>query len=202
MAAAIAGSPPPTSVLVALHSGIVEVGADGTATSISPCPTSTAPSGSWPWPGPTTAVGHAVKDVVVHDPVVVTLSPPRFLRVGDTSRLLVEIANISGPAGAYAVELTHRGRLSTSDIDNQTADLIAGGRASLEFPLTGTAIGDHDLTLLVTDPNGNALVKTLTLGVRATSGRDHSVSAAARAGRKHLTLDDDRFSGSCPVPAS
>ena len=45
-------------------------------------PTSTAPSASWRWPGRRTGVGHAAKDVIVRDPVVVTASLPRFLRVG------------------------------------------------------------------------------------------------------------------------
>jgi uncharacterized protein YfaS (alpha-2-macroglobulin family) len=46
-------------------------------------------------------VGHAVKDVLVRDPVVVSASIPQFLLTGDTSRLLVEINNVAGPAGDY-----------------------------------------------------------------------------------------------------
>lgn len=162
------GAPPPTSVLVALHSGIVEVGPDGTASIDFGMPdfNGTVRVMAMAWTDK--AVGHAVKDVVVHDPVVVTLSPPRFMRVDDTARLLVEIANVSGPAGAYQVELSTAKGIETED-GARTVELDEGGRSALDFFLTGTRIGDHDLRLLVTGPNGDALVKTLTLGVRATS---------------------------------
>ena len=90
---------------MALHSGVVEVGADGTATVSFDMPdfagTVRVMAMAWSQNG----VGHASTDVVVRDPVVVTLSPPRFLRVDDTSRLLVEIANVAGPAGTYTVSL-------------------------------------------------------------------------------------------------
>ena len=45
------------------------------------------------------------KDVFVRDPVVVTASIPRFLAIGDTSRLLVEVNNVSGPAGDYRLSV-------------------------------------------------------------------------------------------------
>ena len=73
------------------------------------------------------AVGHAEADVFVRDPVVVTMSPPRFLRLDDSSRLLVEINNISGPAGTYKVELITGEGLST-DAAETTFDLAQGGR--------------------------------------------------------------------------
>ncbi|HWA18745.1 MAG TPA: alpha-2-macroglobulin family protein [Devosia sp.] len=163
------GTPPATSVLVAMHSGIVKVGADGTATVTFDMPdfsgTARLMAMAWTKKG----VGHAQADVIVRDPVVVTMSPPRFLRLDDQSRLLVEINNVGGPAGTYRVQLVTEEGLAT-DANDQTVDLAAGGRTALSLGLTGTAIGDNDLTLIVTDPSGNAYVKQLTLGVRATSG--------------------------------
>ncbi len=192
-----AGSPPPTSVLVALHSGIVEVDADGKASIDFDMPdfNGTVRVMAMAWTG--TAVGHAVKDVVVHDPVVVTLSPPRFVRVGDEARLLVELANVSGPTGSYSVELTTTEGLAGGG-DIRTIDLTTGGRASLDFNLTGTSIGDHDLRLLVVDPNGNALIKTLTLGVRATSVAVTRAVTLPIAPGDTLTLDDARFARFLP----
>jgi uncharacterized protein YfaS (alpha-2-macroglobulin family) len=168
-AAARLGTPPPTSVLVALHSGIVEVGADGTATVSFEMPdfNGTVRVMAMAWTDE--AVGHSSADVIVRDPVVVTLSPPRFLRLEDASRLLVEINNVAGPAGTYRVALTTGEGLST-DAAQTTLDLAAGGRTALDLGLTGTAIGDQQLQLIVTAPNGDALVKELTLGVRAASG--------------------------------
>ncbi len=51
------------------------------------------------------AVGHATRDVIVRDPVVISASLPQFLAPGDRSQILVELANTDGPEGDYAVEL-------------------------------------------------------------------------------------------------
>ncbi|MEO8684521.1 MAG: alpha-2-macroglobulin family protein, partial [Devosia sp.] len=168
-AASRLGTPPPTSVLVALHSGIVKVDAGGTATVSFDMPdfSGTVRVMAMAWSAE--AVGHASADVIVRDPVVVNMSPPRFLRLDDTSRLLVEINNISGPAGAYKVALTTGEGLST-DAPETSVDLATGARTSLNLGLTGTAIGDQQLTLTITDPAGKTTVKELTLGVRAASG--------------------------------
>ena len=162
------GTPPATSVLVALHSGVVEVGADGTATVTFDMPdfSGTVRLMAMAWTD--TAVGHASADVVVHDPVVVTLSPPRFLRLDDTSRLLVEVNNVSGPAGTYKVSLEPGEGLST-DAKETSIDLAAGARTALNLSLTGTGLGDQHLKLILTQPDGVTQVKELTLGVRAAS---------------------------------
>src|SRR5690606_15773378 len=161
-------TPPATSVLLALHSGIVEVGEDGTAEISFDLPdfTGTARLMAMAWTD--TQVGHAEADVFVRDPVVVTMSPPRFLRLDDTSRLLVEVNNVSGPAGKYRVELTTGDGLST-DATETTFELGKGERSSLNLGLTGTLIGNNDLRLIVTQPDGTAMVKELTLGVRAAA---------------------------------
>ncbi|MBU1175107.1 MAG: alpha-2-macroglobulin family protein [Alphaproteobacteria bacterium] len=191
------GAPPPTSVLVALHSGIVTVGDDGTASVEFDMPdfNGTVRVMAMAWTD--NAVGHAEKDVVVHDPVVVTLSPPRFLRVDDSARLLVEIANVSGEEGGYAVELTTGNGLS-ADVGNRSFELAAGGRVALDFVLTGKEIGDHDLRLLLTDPSGNALVKTLTLGVRPTSVATTTTVTWPIEPGASIDVDNGYFAGLLP----
>src|SRR5690606_8827059 len=103
--AARLGTPPPITVLVAQHSGIVTVDKDGKASVTFDMPDFTGTVRIMAMAWTESAVGHALSDVIVRDPVVVTLSPPRFLRVGDESRLLVEINNIGGAAGNYGVSL-------------------------------------------------------------------------------------------------
>ncbi|MDB5536120.1 MAG: hypothetical protein JWQ65_995, partial [Devosia sp.] len=193
-AAARLGTPPPTSVLVALHSGIVEVGADGTATVSFDMPdfSGTVRVMAMAWSAD--AVGHSSADVIVRDPVVINMSPPRFLRLDDTSRLLVEINNISGPAGAYKVALTTGKGLST-DAAQTSVDLAAGARTSLNLGLTGTAIGDQKLTLTVTDPEGKATVKDLTLGVRAASGPLSTSKLLTIEPGATVTIDGSYFAG-------
>jgi alpha-2-macroglobulin len=195
------GTPPATSVLVALDSGIVEVGADGMATVSFDMPdfNGTVRLMAMAWTG--SAVGHASADVIVHDPVVVNLSPPRFLRLGDTSRLLVEINNVSGPAGTYKVKLDTGQGLST-DAADASVDLVAGGRKTLTPSLTGAAIGDQKLTLTVTAPDGTAQVKELTLGVRAASIARTTSELIPLAPGASVTLDKSRFAELVPHSSS
>ena len=143
------------------------------------------------------AVGHASADVTVHDPVVVNLSPPRFLRLDDTSRLLVEINNVSGPAGAYKVALDTGDGLAT-DTAESSVTLTAGGRASLDLGLTGKAIGDQKLNLTVAGPDGTVQVKQLTLGVRAASVPQTTSQLVTLAPGASVTLDKSRFADFVP----
>jgi uncharacterized protein YfaS (alpha-2-macroglobulin family) len=191
------GTPPPTSVLVAQHSGIVTVGADGTASITFDMPdfagTVRLMAMAWTAGG----LGHAQADVIVRDPVVVTMSPPRFLRVDDSSRLLVEINNVAGAAGMYKVQLVTEEGLTT-DAPETNIELAAGARTALDLKLTGARIGDWGLKLLVTDPAGNALVKDLTLGVRAASGPQTVSELVPLRPGATLTLDKARLADLVP----
>ncbi|MDR3471214.1 MAG: alpha-2-macroglobulin family protein [Devosia sp.] len=195
------GTPPATSVLVALDSGIVDVGPDGTATVsfVMPDFNGTVRLMAMAWTD--SAVGHASADVVVHDPVVVNLSPPRFLRLGDTSRLLVEINNVSGPAGSYKVAIETGQGLAT-DAAQASVDLAAGARATLTPSLTGTVIGDQKLKLTVSGPDGTAQVKELTLGVRAVSAPRTVSELIPLAPGATVTLDKGRFADLVPHSSS
>ena len=199
--AARLGTPPPTSVLVALHSGIVEVDADGNATVSFDMPdfAGTVRLMAMAWTAD--AVGHAQADVIVRDPVVVTLSPPRFLRLDDVSRLLVEVDNVSGPAGAYKVALTTGTGLAT-DAAETTVELAEGARTALNLDLTGTAIGNQQLVVTITPPTGEPLVKNLTLGVRATSAPMTTSTLLPIKPGETITLDASFFDGMVPHTGS
>lgn len=162
------GTPPPTSVLVALHSGIVKVDENGKATVTFDMPdfSGTVRIMAMAWSA--SAVGHASADVIVRDPVVVTLSPPRFLRVGDESRLLVEINNVGGAAGTYGVALSTGDGISTP-AEATDVELGEGDRTSLDLRLNGMQIGDWPIVLTITAPDGSTQTKELLLGVRPVS---------------------------------
>ncbi|MBN9308195.1 alpha-2-macroglobulin, partial [Devosia sp.] len=191
------GTPPATSVLVAMHSGIVEVAADGTAEVSFDMPdfNGTVRLMAMAWSAG--AIGHASADVVVHDPVVVNLSPPRFLRLNDTSRLLVEVNNISGEAGTYKVALETEDGLAT-DAAETSVELNVGDRTGLDLKLTGTGIGDHKLKVTVTAPNGDVQVKELTLGVRAASAPVTTSKLVPLGIGETVTLDKSLFDGMVP----
>src|SRR6185312_1739555 len=69
---------PPTGPPVALYSGIVKVGADGTADVMAV---------GWS----KGKVGHGTADVTVRDPVVLTATLPRFLLPGDRSSVHLDL---------------------------------------------------------------------------------------------------------------
>src|SRR5690606_32762788 len=127
---------PPTEKLVAFYSGIVAVDAAGEATVAFDLPefngTVRIMAMAWSEDG----VGHAVKDVLVRDPVVVTASVPRFLNTGDTSRLLVEIANVTGAAGEYRLSVEAGAGIALANGDRErTVTLAEKERTAFNLPI-------------------------------------------------------------------
>jgi len=161
------GAPPPTEELVAFHSGIVRVDANGRATVSFDMPdfngTVRVMAEAWTEDG----VGHAVEDVFVRDPVVVNASLPPFLHFGDSSRLLVEIDNISGPAGAYRLLVdADQGIGIPAGSTEFELTLAEEERSTLVVPITGDGFGDFEIRVTLLMPDGTALPKNLVLGVR------------------------------------
>lgn len=188
------GTPPPITVLVAQHSGIVEVDENGKATVTFDMPdfTGTVRLMALAWTD--SAVGHASADVIVRDPVVVTLSPPRFLRVGDEARLLVEVNNVGGEAGSYGIALTTGDGIATPDQSNDV-ELGEGERTSLDLKLNGMRIGDWPVQLTVTSPDGSVQTKDLLLGVRPTSAPMTTSRLVPVQAGGEVTIDASYFEG-------
>jgi uncharacterized protein YfaS (alpha-2-macroglobulin family) len=158
---------PPREKLVAFYEGPVQVGADGTATVSFEMPqfNGTVRVNAVAWSA--SAVGHATRDVIVRDPVVITASLPQFLAPGDRSQVLVELANTDGPEGEYAVELfTASGRVQGGSGLRQTLSLPSGARSSLVMTLEGVASGADTLTIALTGPDGLSLDRQETITVR------------------------------------
>ncbi|MCY0094942.1 alpha-2-macroglobulin family protein [Hoeflea ulvae] len=149
---------PSREKLVAFFEGPVEVDADGNASVTFDMPqfngTVRVNVVAWSSRG----VGHATRDVIVRDPVVITASLPQFLAPGDRSQILVELANTDGPAGNYGLELfTTSGRVSSGDGMRQTFTLESGARSSLIMPLDGLASGSDTITIALNGPDGLSL---------------------------------------------
>src|SRR5690606_24306785 len=127
-----------TEKLVAFFSGPVKLDADGKAKVSFDIPqfNGTARIMAVAWTK--TGVGHAEKDVVIRDPVVVTASLPKFLAPGDQAELRLDIANTDAPAGDYTVTLAHNASVMAGQTgDGDTVRLEPGGKAALTLPLTG-----------------------------------------------------------------
>ena len=189
------GAPPPTEELVAFHSGIVRVDADGRATVSFDMPdfngTVRVMAQAWSAEG----VGHAVEDVFVRDPVVVNASLPRFLHFGDLSRLLIEIDNVSGPAGDYRLLVEADAGV---DIDAEYREfelkLAEAGRQTLVVPIAGNGFGDFEIGVTLLMPNGDVLPKNLVLGVRPPGLAETVVNRLEiPGGGGMLTISADAF---------
>lgn len=196
------GAPPPVDNLIAFHSGIVRVDDDGRATISFGIPdfngTVRVMVQAWSADG----VGHAVEDVFVRDPVVVNASVPRFLHTDDQSRILIEIDNISGPAGEYQLLIDADEGLALGSDTQRPLTLAEGERTTVIVPLTAAAIGDHEIRVTLLLPDGQALPKDLTLGVRPPGAPTTTVNHVEIPAGGTLTLTAEALAEFVPGTAT
>ncbi|WP_041375997.1 alpha-2-macroglobulin family protein [Polymorphum gilvum] len=197
-------APPPDEEPVALFSGIVQVDADGRATVSFDVPdfngTLRLMAVAWTASG----VGHGEKDVEVRDPVVLTASLPRFLGPGDRSRMLIEIDNVDGPAGAYTLTTAIDGPVAVeAGMERRVVELTAGQRTEVLMRIAAAAhAGDAAIRLDLDGPDGTHAEKSLALGVRDTQPLVTRRSLMTLASGNRLTLDADSLAGLRPGTTS
>ena len=121
-AGAMEGSPPAQKP-VALYSGLVTVKRDGTAEVLFDIPAFAGTVRVMAVAWSKDKVGKATGDVTVRDPVVLTATLPRFLRVGDNGTMNMDIDNVEGAAGSYAIAVTASGAASVTERATQTLSL-------------------------------------------------------------------------------
>ena len=194
-------APPPTEALVAVFSGVLEADSDGRVRAPMALPdfngTVRLMAVAWTADG----VGQASQDWLVRDPVVVQASLPRFLAPGDRTRLRLDLAHASGPAGEVAVTLSASDPGLLPEGAAFTGRLEDGGRLIFEAPLAGVAPGDYTLTVETATPGGDRLSKRLTVPVRANDpvlARQDRIELAAGS---TLTLGADVLDGLAPGTA-
>ncbi len=196
-------APPPTQKLLAFYSGILKVDDAGKASVTFDLPdfngTVRVMAMAWSKDG----VGHASQDVFVRDPVVLTASIPRFLAVGDSSRLLVEINNVSGPAGDYQLSVATGEGISFPDEDaTRTLTLAEKQRVTINVPIEGTSPGDFDVALDLTAPSGESYPTGLMLGVRPAGSPVTRRNYVAVAANGKLSVDGASTAEFVPGTAS
>ncbi len=163
---ALQGSPP-TEKLVAFFEGPVELDAEGKATVRFDFPqfNGTARVMAVAWTK--TGVGHAVSDVVIRDPVVITASAPKFLSPGDVSQMRIDIANTDGEAGDYKLGIASNMSITVDEGEvSQTLALQKGGKTSLTVPLTGENPGNGTISIKLSNASGLSLEQALNIPVR------------------------------------
>lgn len=189
---ASAGSPP-VETLVALHSGIVKVGADGTAMIDFQLPefNGTVRVMAVAWSAD--KLGHGSADVVVRDPVALVASAPRFMTLGDEARIELDVHNVEGSAGAYKVAVEQETAAGVkASVVGRDLTLAAGQRVFERFSVKPTDVGRMTYDVRITGPNGVDVKRRLTLDVKVPAGdiRRYSVSQLSAKGGK-ITLSPE-----------
>ena len=183
--------PPPPETLMAFHSGIVEVDQNGKVVIDVPVPdfngTVRLMAMAWSAEG----VGHAVKEAVFRDPVVVAASLPRFLAPGDQSRLLIDIDNVEKLSGDAQLSVISDGEvLSILAADaSRTIRLGDEARTQLLLPVNANLTGTANLAVELELPDGTVLAKVLPVSVRSNEPETVSTSEFELAPGASLTLD-------------
>src|SRR5439155_6867849 len=158
--------PPPTQKPLALFSGVVTVGANGTAEVVFDIPdfAGTARVMAVAWSKD--KVGRANGDVTIRDQVVLTATLPRFLLNGDRGTMHLDLDNVEGQAGDYRIEVKSEGVNVVGNAVPQTLRLNARQRSAATLPLTAPAAGTANLTVRVSGPGGFTMDRNYVLGVR------------------------------------
>ncbi|MBS4003405.1 MAG: alpha-2-macroglobulin family protein, partial [Afipia sp.] len=193
-AAELQGSPP-TQKPLALYSGIVTVGADGTANISFDIPefAGTARVMAVAWTA--TKVGRANTDVTVRDPVVLTATLPRFLLSGDRGTMNLDLDNVEGAAGDYIISVKPSGPVKLTGNPATTMRLAAKQRSTVALAIDATGgAGAAALDVNITGPNGLTLARHYDLNVKPATQILARRSVRTLAKGESLTLTSDMFS--------
>ncbi len=184
---------PPTQKPLALFSGIVTVGADGTATIDFDIPefAGTARVMAVAWTA--TKIGRANTDVTVRDPVVLTTTLPRFLLSGDNGTLTFELDNVEGVAGDYTLDVSTTGPVKMAGQPATTLKLAAKQRAVTTLALAASGSGQAQVDVAIKGPNGLALQRHYALDVKPATQILARRSVRTLAKGESLTLGSDVF---------
>ncbi|MGP0089242.1 MAG: alpha-2-macroglobulin [Xanthobacteraceae bacterium] len=195
---------PPTQKPLALYSGLVTVGADGTAQVSFDIPdfAGTARVMAIAWSKD--KVGRAVGDVVIRDPVVVTATLPRFLLTGDLSTIQIDLDNVEGQAGAYDLHVKADGpfTIGAEKGNGQALALASKQRWKESVPITATAAGTGTVAVRVTGPGGFQLERSYVLTAKPATQILARRTVKPIAKNESLTLSNDLFADLVPGTGS
>jgi uncharacterized protein YfaS (alpha-2-macroglobulin family) len=193
---ALAASPP-TQPPLALYSGIVNVKPDGTAevTFDIPAFSGTVRVMAVAWSKD--KVGKASGDVVVRDPVVLTATLPRFLLTGDRGTIRLDLDNVEGAAGDYAINVTTEGPLAVGQ-GTQTLRLAGKQRTGVSLPVNANAVGIGSVAVKISGPNGFEMARNYTLATKPATQILTRRTVRPIAKNESITISSDLFADLVP----
>ncbi|WP_036261946.1 alpha-2-macroglobulin family protein [Methylocapsa aurea] len=192
------GSERPTQEPVALFSGIVKVGPDGRAKATFDLPAFNGSLRVMATAWTKTKVGSASAEVIVRDAVVAQASAPRFLALGDRSQFHVQLDNVEGRPGDYALDLDPQGGISLApEALHRKIKLDAGARKAIAIPVTAAAIGPAAIDLKLSGPSLDA-PQTLALAVLPGTSELYRRTVRTLAPATSLTISSDLIADFVP----
>ncbi len=195
--AELSGSPP-TQAPLALYSGIVTVGKDGSAQVQFDIPAFSGTVRVMAVAWSKDKVGKATGDVVVRDPVVLTATLPRFLRTGDRGAVQLELDNVEGAAGDYKIAVSSEGAIAVGEAMNQSLRLSAKQRDYVLVPVTASASGASTIKVNVVGPGGFSLERSYALDTRPATQILTRRTVRPVAQGESITLSNDMFADLVP----
>jgi len=197
----VAGLPDKSSKVVALFSGLVRLDGDGAARVRFDVPDFQGQLRLMAVAFSAHKLGSGVGSITVRDPVVTTVSLPRFLAPGDVGRIGVTINNLEGAVGDYHLTLSASGAAKFTTPLNRTLHLAQGGTFSDGFPLTATTSGNSALKLELSGPGDLKIARDFTLGVRPAQAYQLRRFVGRLQPGESVTLDDGASSEFLPGTA-
>ncbi len=194
---------PPTQKPLAFYSGVVTVGADGSAEVTFDIPdfAGTARVMAIAWSKD--KVGKASGDVTIRDPVVLTATLPRFMLAGDSTSLHLDIDNVEGQAGSYQVEVKADGlTVGAWQGSGQGINLAAKQRWSGSVPITARTVGTAAVAVSLHGPGGFTLTRNYPLGVKPATQILARRTVKPVGKNESLTLSSDLFADLVPGTGS
>ncbi len=189
---------PPTQAPLALYSGIVNVGPDGTARVNFDIPAFAGTVRVMAVAWSKDKVGKATGDVIVRDPVVLTATLPRFLRTSDRGVVQLELDNVEGAAGDYNLVISSEGTVKLDGDKPFTLKLNEKQRDRVSVPVSAAGSGASTVKVSVSGPNGFALARSYALDVRPANQILTRRTVRALAAGETLTLSKDMFADFVP----
>ena len=133
-------------------------------------------------------------EVTIAAPLVAELFTPRFVTIGDSATIALDLHNLSGAAQTLAVSVDAQDGLRIGDAKRQVA-LKDQEKTTLRFPIeAGGAFGLNEVRVKV-NGNGLALDRQFALDVVAATPRQQTLKRLTVAPGETLQLRDPQLAG-------
>ncbi|MBI5166090.1 MAG: alpha-2-macroglobulin family protein [Magnetospirillum sp.] len=182
---------------VALFSGIVAVGRDGTASIPLDLPDFQGELRLMAVAYNADKVGSAEARMTVRDPVVAEVILPRFLAPGDQGRATVLLHNVEGGEGGYTVAIRAHDAVAGGAAE-RTLALAKGRRAVFTVPLDGREAGIGTVQMTVQGPDGFAVDRAWPIQVRPPQLPETRQTVAAMPPGETVSLGNAVLEGFVP----